>query len=200
MTKNNFLYILEEKLSGLPEAERKKSIEYYAEIIADRVEDGTPEAVVIAELGSIDAIVNDIISEVPLSRLIKAKMKIKKSFEAWEILLIVLGALIVVPIAISLVAAALSLYASLWAVVVSFFAADLSLLVGGVGGVVSFFPLLFMGETATAFILLGCALVALGLTLPFFYISKGLVKLGVLSTKALIFLIKKSIVKKETKK
>ena len=200
MTKNNFLYLLENKLSGLPEAERKESIEYYSEIIADRVEDGANEEVVIAELGSIDAIVNSIIAAIPLSKLIKAKVKVKRALEGWEIALIVLGVIIAVPVAISLIAAALSLYVSLWAVVVSFFAAEISFIVGGVGGVIAFFPVLFIGETATAFILLGCGLASLGLSVPFFYISKGLVKLAILATKALIFLIKKSIIKKEAKK
>ncbi len=200
MTKIDFLYKLDEKLSGLPEEDRSKSIEYYSEIIDDRIEEGYTESGAVAALGNIDDIVDTIISEIPLSRIIKAKVKVRKALEPWKIVLIVFGAITIVPVVISLIAAAISVYASLWAVAVSLYAVVVSLAAGGVGGVIAFFPLLIFGETASAFILLGLALASLGLVIPFFHISKYFTKLAILITKGIIFLIKKSIVKKEAKK
>ena len=200
MTKTDFLNLLDEKLIGLPEEDRKKSIEYYSEIIDDRIEDGMCEAEAVFALGKIEDIVDNIISEIPLSRLIKAKVKIKRALQPWEIVLIVFGALIGIPIAISLFAAALSIFASIWAVAISFCAVPLALIVSGVAGVIAFFPTAFSGAAMSAFVILGAALVSIGLTMPFYYLAKLFIKLAILSTKGFILIIKKSFIKREAKK
>ena len=50
MTKNEFLSALERQLASLPESDRKRSILYFDEIIADRMEEGLSEEEVIAEM------------------------------------------------------------------------------------------------------------------------------------------------------
>ena len=51
MTKREFLDMLNKQTSRLPEAERSRLLEYYGEIIDDRMEEGLSEAEAVAALG-----------------------------------------------------------------------------------------------------------------------------------------------------
>ena len=200
MGKIEFLYELDSSLAMLPEEDRKRSIEYYSEIIDDRIEDGIPEEKAVAYLGSIDDIVSQIVSETPLPRLIKTKFK-KKDASAmpakiWEKILLVFGFLVFgLPIIASVFAVVVSIYASLWAVVISLFAVSLALVVAGIGTVIAFFPLLVMGYIPNAFISLGAGFVSLGLVLPFFYIAKYSAISAILVSRGIIIATKKSFIR-----
>ncbi|MBR4965050.1 MAG: DUF1700 domain-containing protein, partial [Lachnospiraceae bacterium] len=88
MNKAEFLMALRERLSGLPEEDFNKSIDYYTEMIDDRVEDGMSEEDAVACLGSMDEIITQILSEVSLPKLVKEKVKPKRALAVWEIILI----------------------------------------------------------------------------------------------------------------
>ena len=75
MDKLNFLMALEEALSQLPEEDRRASIEYYTEIIDDRMEEGMSEADAVASLGSVEKIAEQILMDMPLGKLVKSKVK-----------------------------------------------------------------------------------------------------------------------------
>lgn len=60
MTKSDFLDLLREKISRLPEWEAAKTVVYYSEMIDDRIEDGMSEEEAVAALGSIDGIVSEV--------------------------------------------------------------------------------------------------------------------------------------------
>ena len=91
MNKYEFLGRLRERLVGLPPKDIEKSLDYYAEIIADRVEDGMSEEEAVAALGTLDEIVAQILEDTPLPKLVKEKVRPKRALRTWEILLIVLG-------------------------------------------------------------------------------------------------------------
>ena len=91
MNKYEFLGRLRERLAGLPPKDIEKSLDYYAEIIADRVEDGMSEEEAVAALGTLDEIVAQILEDTPLPKLVKEKVRPKRALRTWEILLIVLG-------------------------------------------------------------------------------------------------------------
>ena len=57
MNKAEFLAALRERLSGLPEEDFNRSVDYYTEMIDDRVEDGMSEEEAVACLGSMDEII-----------------------------------------------------------------------------------------------------------------------------------------------
>lgn len=193
MTKRDFLNELYNRLATIPEEDRLNSIEYYSEMINDRMEDGIPEAYAVAMLGSIDDIVNQIISDIPLHKLIKEKIAKPRSVNVWKIILLSFGFLVIgIPIIASLLAIALSLVAAVWSVAISMFAAVIALAVGGVGGVVGFFVLLILKNPAQAFLLFGTSLLSLGLVLPIFYLALYSSKLAILVGKGMILLIKKS--------
>ena len=119
MTKIKFLLELHEKLSGLPQDEVEERLNFYSEMIEDRIEEGLLEEEAVAAVGSVDEIAAQIIADIPLVKIAKEKMKPKRQLKAWEIVLLVLGS----PIWFSLIVAAfsviLSLYVLLWAVIIN---------------------------------------------------------------------------------
>ena len=71
MTKNEFLTELRAALAGLPEEDVEKSLEYYSEMIDDRIEDGLSEEESVADLGSIEDIRKQILKDTPITKIIK---------------------------------------------------------------------------------------------------------------------------------
>ena len=59
-------------------------------MIDDRMEEGLTEAEAIAGIGSVDKIVTQIVAETPITKLVREKVKPKRSLQAWEIILLVL--------------------------------------------------------------------------------------------------------------
>lgn len=59
MNKTQFLEELSRRLEGLSDAERRIALDFYAELISDRMEEGMSEEEAVAALGSIDQIVRD---------------------------------------------------------------------------------------------------------------------------------------------
>jgi len=148
MNKSEFLAALREKLNGVPEEDINKSLDFYGEMIDDRVEDGMSEEEAVEVLGSMEEIINQILSEVSLPKLVKEKVKPKQALKAWEVVLIVLGAPIWVPIVLSLCVVALSCYLSVWMMIISLYVMDFSLAVSGLAMVVLAFAALVQGNFA----------------------------------------------------
>ena len=101
MDKYDFLLALEDRLAGLPEADRQASLDFYAEMLDDLTEGGMTERDAVASLGSPDAIAEEILLEMPLPKLVKAKMK-KRRLSGLEITLLAVGFPIWLPILIAL--------------------------------------------------------------------------------------------------
>ena len=119
MTKKEFIEELKNGLCGLPEEDIRRSIEFYSEMIDDRIEDGKTEEEAVADIGSVKDAVEQIISEIPMSKLIKEKVKPKRRMCAWERVLLALGSPIWISIIAALFAVVVSVYASIWSVAVS---------------------------------------------------------------------------------
>lgn len=182
MTKSEFLLTLRDNLFGLPEEDIEKSIEYYSEIIDDRIEDGLSENEAVEAVGSVKEIASQILMETPLPKLIKTKVKPKRNLKVWEIVLLILGSPVWLSLLLTAVVIVLSIYITLWAVIISFYAAVLSLAVGGVAAVVNFAVHIIFGNPAQGTLYLGGGLFLLGLSILSFFgcnqITKGAVILG----------------------
>ena len=63
MTKNEFLAVLEKGLRALSESDKEKSLEYYREMIDDRIENGQTEAEAVADMGNLNDIIAQILAE-----------------------------------------------------------------------------------------------------------------------------------------
>ena len=69
MDKQRFLSELRNSLSGIPHDELEERLVFYSEMIDDRMEEGMTEEEAVAGIGPVGEVVNQILSEVPLSDL-----------------------------------------------------------------------------------------------------------------------------------
>ena len=101
MDKLDFLLALDKRLGVLSDEDRRASLDYYAEMLDDLIESGMTEQEAVASLGSVDAIAEEILMDVPLPKLVKAKMKGKRRMTGTELTLLIVGFPIWFPILIS---------------------------------------------------------------------------------------------------
>ena len=199
MDKLDFLLALDRRLDVLPDADRKASLDYYCEILDDLIEGGMTETDAVASLGSVEAIAEEILMDMPLTKLVKAQMKKRRRMTGIEIALLIVGFPIWLPILISLFAVALSVYVSLWAAVISLYAADLCLAAGSLAGLVGAIMMFVGGQPASGLLFLGAMLALAGLAILLFFgcnaATKGVCKLGKLTLRG----IKACFVRKEGK-
>ena len=80
-------------------------------------------------------------------------------------------------------------------IIISLWATTLALMLGGVAGVILFFPTIFIGTPVKSLFILGAGLFSLGLVVPFFYLSKLTSKGASVLTRKTLTLIKKIIVR-----
>lgn len=163
MTKTEFLEQVRCGIEGLPPDDVQRWLEYYAEMLEDRIEEGMSEEEAVAALGEPAWVARQILSQTPLTRLIKNKVKPKRRLRVWEIILIALGSPIWLSVGLALVAVFLSVYAALWSAVVSIWAAELAIAVAAPACVLEFGLQLWGGGVAQAFLFLGAGLVLAGL-------------------------------------
>lgn len=156
MDKNTFLSELQKRLKGLPEEDVQRTLEYYREMIEDRMEEGLSEEEAVANIGSVEEI-----AEPLLPKSAKRKMK------AWEIVLLVLGFPVWLPLLVAAAAVVISIVATIYAV-------DISLAAGCLGGVLCAVVYLIQCNWAGAAFLFGCGLVCGGLALLCFMGSNKL--------------------------
>lgn len=161
MNKSAFLKSIRWQLKMLPKAERQQYLDYYSEMIDDRMEDGLSEEEAIAALGSTEDIAAQILTETPA--------KPARKFRVWEIVLLALGSPIWLSLGIAFAAVALSLvlviaavYVVFWAAIAVLYAADLCLLAGLITGIAAGCHYAASGLTAPAMLFFGGALVCGG--------------------------------------
>lgn len=188
MDKYDFLLALEARLEGLPEADRQASLDFYSEMLDDLVEGGMTETEAVASLGSPEAIAEEILLEMPLPKLVKAKMK-KRRLSGLEITLLAVGFPIWLPIGIALLAVVFAIYISLWAVVVSLYAANVAMAACAPTGILAAVVLFASGKPAAALLFLGAGLALAGLSILWFLLcnltAKGMWKLGKLTLRGI---------------
>ena len=91
MTKKVFIDEVRAKLKGLSEDEISKALEFYEEAIDDRMEEGLTEDQAVAAVGTPEEVADQILMDMPLGKLVKAKSKPDRKYKVWEIVLIILG-------------------------------------------------------------------------------------------------------------
>lgn len=195
MKKVEFLVRLKENLSCLPEADIRQSLEYYAEMIDDRMDDGMTEEIAVQSVGDPKRIAEDIIIETPITKLFKERVKSKGKLGAWGIVLLVLGSPIWLSLIIAFLAVVLSLYVSYCAVVLSLLATELALIVTAPAGVIYAIICAVTGNGYFALAMLGGSVFVAGLALLGLPACKFLIKSVVWVGKKSIVLLKSCITK-----
>ena len=182
MKKNEFLTELKNRLAGLEQTEVAERLAFYDEIIEDYVEDGVPEEEAVAQLGTIDEIVAQIMSEIPLTKLVAKKMKPQKTVNGGKIALVILTFPIWFPLLIIVISLIFSLYVVLWAIVIALFAVDLALFCAAVFLFLGTIPLAMAKNVALIGMAVGSGFLCLGLFMLFLSVSllaaKAALKLG----------------------
>lgn len=197
MTKLEFLSALRERLFGLPNEDIEKSVEYYSEMIDERMEDGVAEEAAVQAVGSIEEIVSGVLADTSLPKLVKEKVKPKRSLKAWEIVLLVLGSPIWFSLLLAAVILLLSVYIVLWSVVIVLYSVMVTFGAGTVAGLLGMLPLVVSGNIAQGLLFLGAGLICAGLAVLTFHLSNAAAKGVAILGKKLFIGIKRGFIGKE---
>lgn len=195
MTKQEFLAELRRGLSGLPQNDIEERLNFYSEMIDDRMEEGLSEQEAVDGIGSVDSVVSQILGDIPLSKLVKEKITPKKQLKAWMIVLIILGAPIWFSLAVAAVSVAFALYFSLWSIIVSLWAVFASLVICVPGGIATGLVAFVSGGGLAGIALMGAGLVCAGLSVFAFFGCKALTKGTIALTKKVAVAVKRAFIK-----
>jgi uncharacterized membrane protein len=172
MNKEEFLIELSSALAGLPEDDIEKVLGFYSEMIDDQIEDGLSEEEAVAAHGAIEEIRTQIIKDTPLQKLLKQKVKPKRSLRAWEITLIIVGSPLWFSLLVAAFAVVFSLYITLWSLIAVLFALETCFAACAFGGLVASIIQFIIGSTPSALFLLGCSITLAGLAILWTYVCK----------------------------
>lgn len=199
MTKAEFLKRLGSELSALPDEDKAERLAFYSEMIDDLVEDGYSEEDAVATLGDVLDIKEQIIENIPITRLVRKKLTSRRRIGALEITLLILGSPIWLSILISIAAVVFSVYVSLWSVIISLWAVQVSLAVCGIVGIIAGTVYTFSVGTIPGIALIGASLVCAGVAIFAFYGCKFVTRGIIWLSKKLWLCVKYSFIRRENK-
>lgn len=192
MNKEQFLAAIRARLAGLPPKDLEKPLEYYLEMIEDRIEDGLTEEEAVAAIGPVEDIANQILAEIPLPEPVEMNRKPSKGGKAWKITLLILlspiwATLLLAAgiIVLSLLVVVLSLYIAVWSILLALYAADLGLAAGAVFGGVGSVMLLCTGHALQSMLFLGGSLLCGGFAILLFFGTNQLTRCSLWLGKAM---------------
>ena len=197
MNTQEFFALFKEELSGLPKDDLEERVAFYEEITNDKMDEGKSEEQAIAELDSVQTIVEQIASETSLVKLVKEKYKPKRSLRGWEIAMLIIGFPLWFPLLITFFALVFVFYVLTW--LISIIAATIEVSLAGYGfwSLICFFG--SMADGNSQFLLLGMSLMGIGGAILFGFILKPAFILNIKISKGLFLGIKKSFMKRRDK-
>lgn len=155
MNKKDFLKKIENNLKSFEKSEINEIINYYEEIIADKMENGFTEEEAVDSLGDVDSITNEIKVNIVMKR---SNKKNTNSLKNFIIILGICSTPILIPLGIAFAVLFFVLFITLFSLIISF---GLS----GIGVIISVFvqsisTLVSGGEISVIFIQLGLGLLS----------------------------------------
>lgn len=196
MNKQEFFEKISSKLEGLPEEDIKKSLDYYNEMIEDRIEEGLSEEEAVEAMGSPEEIAEQILMDTSLPKLVKAKVKPKRPLAVWEIVLIVLGFPVWFPLLAAFGVVLLSVYIVIWSVILVLFSVDLALAVSGVSTIIGSIAMIFCSSIQQGLYYFGFGLLMCGLAVMLFFGSIYTTKKIIVLSKLIIKGIKSCFIRR----
>ena len=188
MSRAEFLRLLRWRLAQMPQSEIEKNVAYYDEMFSDMIEDGMTEEEAAARLGDPEEIAKELLRDMPMSELVRSRVRPSGGWTAFSILLAVVLCPIWLPLLIAAAAVVLGLFIALWAVALAVLVIGAVTLVGAA---------IFGYLSVPWGLLTGMALIALGAALLAGLGAVWLVKLIARATSALWHKIKELLIKKE---
>lgn len=186
MNKQEFLAELRKGLHGLPQNDIKERLTFYNEMIDDRMEEGLTEDAAVSEIGTVNEVISQIVTETPLSKIVKEKVRPKRTLRVWEIVLLALGSPIWLSLLIAAFAVIFAVYVTAWSVIVALWASELALAASSIGSILSAVIFAFQVNGIVAIAVLGAGIAFAGLSIFLFFGCKE-------TTKGILFLTKKMI-------
>ncbi len=171
MTKMEFILKIRSGLASLPQEDIQRSVDYYREMVDDRIEDGLTEEEAVAAVGSPDEIIRQILAESaqnPKPQQPKTEQPQKKSnsgMSALAILLIIIGSPIWLPLLIAAVSVLISMIVTVFAVLIALYATVIGL---GICAIV-LLALAVTNPFTKGVLYVGMALILAGLTILSFF-------------------------------
>lgn len=188
MTKERFLNELRRRLKGLPREDIDSRIEFYSEMIDDRIEYGLTEEEAIDEIGSVDDVVAQIAKDTPFMHLVKEKVKPKRKISAVEIILLIVCFPFWFPLAVMACVFIAVAYMLMWVGVIVTYAIEAGLIGTAIYGLIA------IATTGFNPAFIGVTLVALGLAIVMAFACIAATKGSFRLTKRVLLSIKKKIV------
>lgn len=198
MNRDEFLTNLRENLNGLPKDDIDERISFYDEMISDLIDDGKTEEEAINEVGPINKIVDEIASTTSLKIIVKEKISNRRKISALEIVLLVLGFPLWLPLLITIFMLLLVAYILIWVGVIITCSVEAGLIAFGIGGIVKFFAYIFNGSFNLEALAIG--LLGLGGSLLMFFACKETIKVTIRFSKFIFTKIKSMFIRKGDKK
>lgn len=200
MTKSEFLIILRKKLISIPEQDRRKTIQYYSEMIDDRIEEGFSEEDAVEQIGSVYELASQIMSDYKEQssdgRSDPNFTQQKKSVNLVVVILLILGFPLWFSLLLTVFAVLVSLFITLWSVIIAFWSVFVSFIACAFSGVIVGVVFNILGNVFPGTAMIGAALILAGLSVFSFYGCKALTKGAAFLTKQVAVLIKKVFLKR----
>ncbi len=192
MKKAEFIEKLREKLNGLPQEDIEKSLDYYSEMIDDRVEDGMSEDDAVSDLGSIDEIASQIIGDTSLPKIIIEKLKSKTKPDRLKIVLYICA----IPIILAVLSCIFAMIAAFAGIIISVYIGTVTFGLCGIGGLALGGISIAAGAAIKGIFLIGDGISCIGVCVIGFAFSKAITKLLFKYGRKFIRFIKRSIFRK----
>ncbi len=168
MNKAEFLKALRSSLERLKKDELKRTLEYYSELIDDRIDAGESETEAVAALGSIEKISHQILADAA------EQGNLRPNARPLNTTLLILGSPIWVSLMLVAFAVLLSIFIVIWSVVIAFIATDFALVVSGLGCILGGS---LSGTLNSALFIIGVGCISAAVGLALFYPIKLLTDL-----------------------
>ena len=195
MNKTEFLAALKGRLDGLSPDDIKKSLDFYEEVIDDRVEEGFTEEQTVEEIGSPIDVADKIIAEMPITTVIKSKIKNRGKLSGWMAMLLAILSPVIFSLFLAFSITYITVIAVIWSLFITLIGIVIGFIVGGIGGAVVSVVQAVAGVSPSFLFTLSASLILIGLGLLLVLSVKGTYKGTVFLTKKTATFIKTLIVK-----
>ena len=186
MNKQVFLSKLRKGLSKQPKKEVEERLNFYSEMIDDRIEEGVLEETAVAQIGTIDEILLQIKTDLSATQIEKETFKEKRKVKTLEIVLLSLGSPLWLTLLITLIVLIITFYVVLWVIPIAFWSVFATFCVCSLSLFILGILYMFVNYTPFSIAILGFACILLGLSIFLYFGCKS-------ATKGVVIVTKKSI-------
>ena len=185
MNKEEYLSAVWERIGYLPPEDIRRSLDYYRELIDDRMEEGMTEAQAVAAMPTVEEAAAQILADAPTPppppptpqpAYAPEPEPPRRRLGAWAIILLILGSPVWLPLVLTAGVLVLVAYILVWVLVVTLFAVVFSFGAANIAWVIYGVIQLVTGGILQAMFYFGAALIGGGIVELLIPASKRLIK------------------------